>query len=120
MEDSMMDAMERGGREKRVLIVDDNIDAAMMMKLLLEYEGYAVLTAHDGKEALKLADEFSPTAALLDLTLPDMPGEDVAVELRKREAFSGGLIVAISGYNGDGIPAGFNDRLVKPVDHDKL
>jgi CheY-like chemotaxis protein len=115
-----MRAQDVGGREKRVLVVDDSVDTTMMMKLLLKYLGYSVRTAHDGNEALRVAVEFNPTAVLLDLSLPDMPGEEVAAELRRNPALSDALIVAISGYGDEGVPAGFDHRLVKPVDHDAL
>jgi CheY-like chemotaxis protein len=115
-----MHAQDGGGREKRVLVVDDSIDTTRMMKLLLKYLGYSVRTAHDGKEALRVAAEFIPASVLLDLSLPDMPGEEVAVELRRNPALSDALIVAISGYGDEGVPVGFDHRLVKPVDLDVL
>jgi two-component system, OmpR family, response regulator len=120
MEDHAMHAQDVGGREKRVLVVDDSIDTTMMMKLLLKYLGFSVQTAHDGNEALRVAEEFIPTAVLLDLSLPDMPGEEVAAELRRNPALSDALIVAISGYGDERVPVGFDHRLVKPVDHDVL
>jgi CheY-like chemotaxis protein len=115
-----MNAQDVGGREKRVLVVDDCVDTTKMMRLLLRYRGYSVRTAHDGTEALRVAEEFTPTAILLDLSLPDMTGEDVAAQLRRNQTLADALIVAISGYGDEGVPAGFDRRLVKPVDHDAL
>ena len=72
------------------------------------------------REALEVARGLRPEVVLLDLTLPDMAGQEVAAELRKDEATAGALIVAVSGYDGQGVPQGFDHLLVKPVDHDAL
>jgi CheY-like chemotaxis protein len=120
MEDTVMRAQDVGGREERVLVVDDCIDTTRMMKLLLQCLGFSVQTANTGSEALRIAAEFSPTSVLLDLTLPDMAGEEVAAKLRSNPALSEMLIVAVSGYSDRGVPSGFDHRLVKPVDHGVL
>jgi CheY-like chemotaxis protein len=120
MEDVNMIAKEGVHQGKRVLVVDDSIDTARMMKILLKQAGYEARTAYDGEDALRVAGDFLPDIVLLDLTLPVMTGQEVAAELRNDGRFSGALIVAISGYGDQGVPPGFNHLLVKPVDHDAL
>jgi CheY-like chemotaxis protein len=115
-----MSAQEGRVPGKRVLIVDDSVDTARMMKLLLEYEGHDVRTAHDGLKALKAAGDFLPEVVLLDLMMPGMSGREVAEALRKDGAVSRTLIVGVSGYDEDGIPPGFDHLMVKPVDHGAL
>ena len=105
---------------KRVLIVDDSVDTARMMKILLKHAGHDTRTAYDGEEALQVAGEFLPEVVLLDLTLPGLSGQEVATHLRANPAQARTLIVAVSGYEDQGIPPGFDDLLVKPVDHDAL
>jgi CheY-like chemotaxis protein len=105
---------------KRVLVVDDCVDTARMMKILLKREGHDVRTACDGLEAFQVAIEFLPSVVLLDLTLPGLSGQQVALKLRENPAFSAALIVAISGYSDQGVPPGFDHLLVKPFDHDAL
>jgi two-component system OmpR family response regulator len=115
-----MNAQEGRVPGKRVLIVDDSVDTARMMKVLLEYEGHDVRTANDGLKALKAAGDFLPDVVLLDLLMPGMSGREVAEALRKDGAVSQTLIVAISGYDEDGVPPGFDHLMVKPVDHGAL
>lgn len=105
---------------RRVLVVDDSVDTAKMMKVLLKREGYEVRTAYDGAEALQAAGEFAPAIVLLDLTLPGITGQEVALELRKLKATANALIIAVSGYGHQGVPPGFDHLLIKPLDHDAL
>ncbi len=115
-----MDVNETPQSPSRILVVEDDLDSARMMKVLLRRQGYDVRIAGDGAEALALASVFLPQAVLLDLTLPDMTGEQVAASLRTVPALAEAFIVAVSGYGGQGVPTGFNHSLVKPVDHDVL
>ncbi len=105
---------------ERVLVVDDSVDTARMMKVMLKRAGFEVRTAHVGPEAIETAGSFLPAVVLLDLALPGMTGQEVAAELRGDEALAGALIVAISGYGDQGVPPGFDHLLVKPVDQDEL
>jgi CheY-like chemotaxis protein len=106
---------------RRILVVDDNTDAAEMLAALLETLGYDVALAADGATALDVARDFAPHIALLDIGLPIMDGYEVARRLRQLEACRDTLLVAISGY---GQPsdrersrqAGFAHHLVKPVE----
>jgi CheY-like chemotaxis protein len=104
----------------RVLTVDDNVDSAKMMKMILDLNGYETRIAYDGVEALTAAVEFKLEIILLDLGLPRKAGQDVAIELRKDRVMADALIIAVSGYSDIGVPPGFDFLLVKPVDHDKL
>src|SRR4051812_34367683 len=92
---------------KRVLVVDDSVDTARMMKVLLKREGFDARTAYDGPQAIEVAADFLPDAVLLDLTLPGMSGHEVALELRRNEALAGVLIVAVSGHTHLEPPPGF-------------
>jgi len=108
----------------RLLLVDDNADAARVLAELLREHGYDVAVAHDAPAALVLADEFRPVIALLDIGLPVMDGYELARVLRARMPTPPRL-VAVTGY-GDHADtarsreAGFDVHLGKPVDFDKL
>ncbi len=106
---------------RRVLVVDDNVDAAESMALLLSLKGYDVATAHDGPAALKKAATFRPEAVLLDIGLPGLDGYQVAARLRSRRRTAKALLVALTGYGQEedrsrALAAGFDHHLTKPVD----
>lgn len=77
-----------GSRPMRILVVDDNADAAELLALLLRAEGHEVMTAGDGPTAPQMARDFLPTVALLDLGLPGMDGYEVARQLRQNAALA--------------------------------
>ena len=109
----------------RVLIVDDNEDAARSVGMLLEMEGYEVLLAHAGQSALLEAFEHVPDVVLLDIGLPDMNGYDVARQLREHPQFRTTRLIAMTGYGRytdrrESEEAAFDHHLVKPVDFEKL
>jgi CheY-like chemotaxis protein len=104
-----------------ILLVDDNQDSTRALGMLLEHFGHEVVTAHDGAEALRKADEVRPDVGLLDLGLPVLDGYQVAQALRERPGGERLLLVAISGYGqpndrARSKAAGFDHHLVKPVD----
>jgi signal transduction histidine kinase len=106
---------------RRVLIVDDNMDAAESTAMLLRHLGHQVKLAHDGGAALDAVTYFEPHVALLDIGLPGMSGYDVARALRAREKNGGLVLVALTGYGREedrikSAEAGFTQHLVKPVD----
>ncbi len=107
--------------EKRsILVVDDNMDAAASMAMLLRMVGHEVAIEHDGPSALKRAGEFSPEIVLLDIGLPGMSGYEVARQLRARPGGEAVRILALTGYGQDedrkrSLEAGFDGHLVKPV-----
>ena len=106
---------------RRVLVVDDNEDAAEMLAESLRLEGFIVEVAHDGPNGIELASAFSPEVVLLDIGLPVMDGYEVARHLRRATALSPVRLVAITGYGQAqerqrALGAGFDAHLVKPVD----
>ena len=123
-------ALSHGGRRehappRRVLIVDDNADAARMLSALLETFGYATQVAIDGPSALAVAPRFRPDVALLDIGLPVMDGYELARRLRRTEFAAATRLVAITGYGQasdrrNSRDAGFEEHLVKPVNVDVL
>jgi PAS domain S-box-containing protein len=107
---------------RRVLVVDDHIDAADSLASLLSIlGGHEVEVAHDGRTALRIAREFRPELAILDLGMPVMDGYELARRLRDLDGPSPLKLVALSGWGQDGDrrkarDAGFDVHLVKPVD----
>jgi signal transduction histidine kinase/ActR/RegA family two-component response regulator len=107
----------------RVLVVDDNIDAAGSLEMLLALNGHEVRSVHDGFKAVSIAEEWNPDVLLLDIGLPGMNGYEVASRLRTR-GFRGRLI-ALTGYGQEGDrrkseQAGFDAHLVKPANLEEL
>jgi len=105
---------------RRLLIVDDNEDAAALLAMLLRMDGHDVRTCNNGALALQIAGEFRPEAALLDLGLPGMNGYELAVRIREQPWGKGMLLVAITGWGQEddrrrSKEAGFDRHLVKPV-----
>ncbi len=124
MNDAKTGATEDDGA-CRVLVVDDNVDSAQSMSLLLGLEGYRVECAYDGEEALLRADRFRPEVVLLDLGLPRFSGYEVARRLRGEPAGESMLLVAVSGYGRErdrqaAREAGFDLHLTKPADPDEV
>jgi signal transduction histidine kinase/ActR/RegA family two-component response regulator len=109
-------------RGKRILVVDDNRDAAIALKRALEEMGHIVVIAHDGPEALRLAEAFEPQIGLVDIGLPGMDGYELAGALRAAHDLR---LLAITGYGQARDrqrprDAGFEEHLVKPVKIDEL
>ncbi|HLI19329.1 MAG TPA: PAS domain S-box protein [Rhodanobacteraceae bacterium] len=105
---------------RRVLIVDDNKDAADSLALLLTFEGHETHVVYSGKEALASMESFKPDVALLDIGLPEMNGYDLAREIRKMPQAKTLRLVALTGYGQiedqqRARAAGFDGHLVKPV-----
>jgi len=110
---------------RRVLIVEDNVDAAETMQELLELWGHEVRLAHSGPGGLETAREFQPEVILLDIGLPGMNGFEVARRLRKEAALDTPCLVAITGYGQEtdrekAREAGFDYHLTKPVEPHRL
>jgi PAS domain S-box-containing protein len=109
----------------KVLVVDDNVDAAQSLALLLERSGHEVKTAYDGATALEIAIHFRPNVVLLDIGLPGIDGFEVAKRLRQQPDLAGVVLVAVTGYGQitdkwRSQEAGFNHHLVKPADFGKV
>jgi signal transduction histidine kinase len=110
---------------RRVLVVDDNHDAARSLSMLLKLTGHDVQTAFDGPTALELARTHAPEIILLDIGMPRMDGLEVARRLRQEPNLKDVLLVALTGYGQDqdrrrSLEAGFNVHLVKPIEIDRL
>jgi CheY-like chemotaxis protein/anti-sigma regulatory factor (Ser/Thr protein kinase) len=115
-------SMRTRARSRRILIVDDNADAASTLKEALEALGHVVTTASDGPAALETVGAFQPDVALVDIGLPVMDGYDLAHRLRQLPRLSPDLkLIALTGYGLEAdrlrsMSAGFLAHLVKPVD----
>ena len=106
---------------KRVLVVDDNIDAAESIAVYLRLEGHDVRTVSDGAQALALAQVFAPQVAVLDIGLPGMNGYEVARRLKNQGVDAPALLIALTGYGqkedqARSAEAGFHHHFVKPAD----
>jgi PAS domain S-box-containing protein len=113
--------LDREGVARRVLIVDDNNDAAVSLSILLASLGYETRTEADGESALETAESFEPEVVLLDIGLPRMNGYEVARRIRQRPWGSQAALIAVTGWGKEEdrrrtLEAGFDDHLVKPVD----
>jgi CheY-like chemotaxis protein len=109
----------------KVLVVDDNRDAAMSLSMLTSLLGHESRTAHDGQEALEVADEFVPDVVLLDLAMPRMDGFEACRRIRQRAWGDRVAVIAITGFGAaedhrKTQAACFDKHLVKPVDADVL
>jgi two-component system CheB/CheR fusion protein len=108
----------------RVLIADDNEDAADMLAMILGSKGHEVRVAHDGLEAVSSAVAFLPDVALLDIGMPELDGHQVAAQIRLLAGTSV-MLVAVTGWSEPGVSptteyAGFDHHLVKPIDLERL
>ncbi len=108
-------------RSHRILVVDDNEDAANSLALILELDGHQIATAHSGMEALDRVEDFRPEIVLLDIGLPGLDGYQIAERIRREPRFEGIRLVALTGYGTStdrqrAQDAGFTHHLVKPVD----
>ena len=108
-----------------VLIVEDNRDCALSLRLLLEAKGAAAHVAPDGPEGVRLGLELRSRAAVVDIGLPGLDGYGVARELRRDPATARARMIAVTGYGGDedrlkSRAAGFDAHLTKPADPAEL
>jgi signal transduction histidine kinase/DNA-binding response OmpR family regulator len=106
---------------KRVLIVDDNVDAAETLAMMLDLMGQETRQAHDGKAALKAAADYRPDLIFLDIGLPGLSGHEVASRIRRDLGMDQVYLIALSGYGTEedrrkSFYAGFDSHLVKPLD----
>jgi len=113
------------GPKRRILVVDDNVDAAEALGELLRDYGHEVATAHDGPQALDNARLHHPEIILLDISMPEMDGYEVARRMRGELGLGDALLIALSGYGEDrhrrlAREAGFDQHVTKPVDVSKI
>ena len=122
---SMPPPTYRASARRRILVVDDNVDAAQSLALLLRQMGHDVQVAHDGHAALEAARMNGPQLVLLDIGMPGVDGWHVVERLRSEPGFARVPFVAVTGQDGDGArsrsrEAGFAEHLVKPVSVETL
>lgn len=111
--------------DRRILVVDDNVDAAESLSLLLQLDGFTTEIAFDGLAALQMAASFIPHIIFLDIGLPGLDGYKVAEQIRAMKGLGHPLLIALSGYGQDSDlekskAAGFDHHLVKPADIDRI
>jgi PAS domain S-box-containing protein len=110
---------------RRVLVVDDNVDAAVMLAALVRHLGHDVLTVHDGEQALRVVESYRPQVILLDIGMPGLNGFEVAKRLRERGIQPQPRIVAVTGWGkaedqARSREAGFDMHLMKPVEESQI
>jgi PAS domain S-box-containing protein len=116
---------ETGHGQRRVLIVDDNVDAAESIAMLLQASGFSVRCVYDGVSALSVARAYQPDVIVLDIGLPDISGYEVSKRLRSQPEFERTPIVAVTGYGQlsdrrRSLEAGIDHHMTKPVDPEAL
>jgi signal transduction histidine kinase/CheY-like chemotaxis protein len=119
------EAQPRATPPRRILVADDNRDAAESLGALLELEGHEVTLAYDGADALLAYERMRPQICLLDIGMPHRTGNEVAAEIRSRENGRAPTLVAITGWGQDtdrnqALAAGFDHHLTKPIDPAQL
>ena len=119
------DAAGPDGDGLRVLVVDDNADAAAMLGMVLESLGHRVAVEHDSHAALERARRERPDVCLLDIGLPDIDGNELAQRLRAQPETANAVLIAVTGYGHESdrrqsLAAGFAHHLVKPADTRQL
>jgi two-component system CheB/CheR fusion protein len=113
------------GPRRRILVVDDNADAAESLAMLLRLEGQEVRVAHDGPSALEAARDYRPEIAFLDIGMPGLDGYEVARRLRQEPGLEKVVLVALTGWGQEedrrrSREAGFDRHFIKPVEPDVL
>ena len=110
---------------RRVLIADDNQDAAETLAMLLQIEGHQVHVVHDGRAAVSAFADFNPDVALLDIGMPELSGYEVAKRVREDPRKQKVTLIALTGWGQDrdkaqALAAGFNHHFTKPVEPSRL
>lgn len=113
------------GEHRNILIADDNDDAATMLAMILRLEGHVVTIAHDGEQAIEMANASHPDVVLLDIQMPRKNGFEVARELQSRSWSGSCQLIGLSGGathedRDRALAAGFSAHFTKPVDIDEL
>jgi signal transduction histidine kinase len=115
----------RTAKHLRVLVVEDNRDAADSLRMLLEWYGYEVTVAYSGPDGVTVAEQWQPDVVLCDIGLPGLDGYGVASRLRRNPSTAKAHLIAVTGYGAEddqrrSREVGFDAHLVKPVDPDAL
>ncbi len=119
------DAGPHEHRKLKVLVVDDSVDSAESMAIILEMSGHDVRKVHNGPDALRAAADYRPDVVLMDIGMPGMSGHEVAHKMRENPAMREVVLIAMTGYGrqvdrDQSRAAGFDHHLVKPLDFEKL
>ena len=117
----MSEEGETPSARRRILVADDNLDAAASLGMLLELQGHEVRVVYDGLAAVEVAATFLPDIVLLDIAMPQLNGYDACGQIRAQAPDANMLIVALTGWTGDDMKrrareAGFDFYLIKPVE----
>jgi len=115
----------RSGPKRRALVVDDNVDSAESLAILLEATGNEARTAHDGMEAIAAVEAFKPQVVFLDIGMPHLNGYDTARRIREQPGGRNIVLVAVTGWGQEedrrrSKEAGFDAHLVKPADYTEV
>ena len=118
-------ALLRPVKPLKILLVDDNVDAAEMLSMFLEASGHEIIVEHGSRRALERAQIELPDLCLLDIGLPEMDGNELAQRLRGISGTAKMVLIAVTGYGQDSdraasLAAGFDHHMVKPIDLDRL
>lgn len=118
-------SLPQSGIKRRILVVDDNVDSATSLAMLLRHMGHEIETAHDGLEAVQAAAAFRPQVILLDIGLPKMNGYEAAKRIREQSSGEKIAIIALTGWGQEkdkqmAFDAGFDHHMTKPVEHAAL
>jgi two-component system CheB/CheR fusion protein len=121
LEEPSTSAPRAAASSLRILVVDDNVDAAESLTSLLRVWGHDVRMVHDGAAALEVAPAFVPALIFLDIGMPGMDGYEVAQRLRRMAMLDHARLIALTGFGGDqdrrrAAQAGFYRHVTKPVD----
>jgi signal transduction histidine kinase len=119
------DAPHNRSAGRRILVVDDNEDAADVVCMMLELDGHEVQKSYNGAGAIEIAGRFQPEIVFLDIGLPDMSGFQVAGRMRELPGMDRAVLIALTGYGQEkdrdqSLRAGFSQHLVKPVTYEAL
>jgi CheY-like chemotaxis protein len=117
--------MAESGLARDIVIVDDNVDAATIMALMLRRLGHTVRVAHNGSQAIELCAGSPPEIVLMDIGMPVMDGHEACRQMRRSEWGRAIFIVALTGWGSDedrqrSKESGFDRHLVKPITRDDL
>lgn len=108
--------------QKKILVVEDNADTLELMSALLQLEGYAVVTADNGRVGIEVAEAERPHLIITDINMPFLSGTDMIKLLRENSEFQNTPIIAVTAYGRDGAEsarqAGADEVMTKPVEYD--
>jgi CheY-like chemotaxis protein len=125
LQESVVDTDELALKDFLVLVVDDMVDNTVVISLDLQQEGYRVITASDGEQAVRIAARTNPDIILMDIGMPGLDGLGAARKIRENEALQTIPLIALTAFSTEGFQiaardAGFDGYLTKPIDFPRL